>query len=223
MSITTIGKSLAAYFPHSWQRAVRRLQYQRQINSDRFVSNEPEFAVVHQYVKPGDWVIDVGANIGVYTKRFSDLVGPAGRVLAFEPIPETFALLVSNMELLRVQNVTLLNAAASNDTRLVGMDVPRFDTGLPNYYCAAVAAEAKDFRVMTLSIDGLSLPRVKMLKIDAEGHDQEVLLGAMNLIVRDLPVLIIESIPQDIEAKLMQLNYRSVTYPHSPNKVLMAS
>ena len=221
MCVAQTGKKLAAYFPHSWQRAIRRSLYRRQVKNDWFVSNEPEFALMHQYLQPGDWAIDVGANIGVYTKRFSDLVGPTGRVIAFEPIPETFALLTSNMELLRVQNVTLLNAAASNDTRIVGMDVPSFDTGLPNYYCAAVSPEAKGFRVMTLSIDGLSLPRVKVLKIDAEGHDKEVLLGAMNLIARDFPVLLIESIPPDIERRLMHLNYRSVAYPNSPNKVLM--
>lgn len=223
MSATQIGKKLAAYFPRVWQQGIRRLLYRRQVKNDQFVSNEPEFAVMHQYLQSGDWAVDVGANIGVYTKRFSDLVGPTGRVIAFEPIPETFALLTGNMELLETQNVTLLNAAASNETRIVGMDVPCFNTGLPNYYCATVSSATKGPRVMTISIDGLCLPRVKVIKIDAEGHDREVLLGAMNLIARDLPLLIVESIPPDIEMQLTHLNYRSVEYPNSPNKVLMAS
>lgn len=223
MSIVHAGKMLAAYFPNSWQRAIRRLQYGRQVKKDRFVSNEPEFALMHQYLGLGDWAIDVGANVGVYTKRFSDLVGPTGRVIAFEPIPETFALLTGNMKLLRVQNMTLLNAAASNETRVVGMDMPSFDTGLPNYYCATVSPDAKSFGVMTIPIDAFSLPKVKVVKIDAEGHDREVLLGAMRLIARDLPVLIVESIPPDIEDQLAKLNYRSVRLPNSPNTILMAS
>lgn len=223
MSVVQAGKILAAYFPNLWQRAIRSWHYRRQMKKGRFVSNEPEFALIHQYLGLGDWAIDVGANIGVYTKRFSDLVGSTGRVIAFEPIPETFALLTGNMEWLRVQNVTLLNAAASNETQVVGMDVSNFDTGLPNHHCATLSSGAEDFRVMTMAIDALSLPRVKILKIDAEGHDREVLLGAMRLIARDLPLLIVESIPQDIEDQLAQLNYRSARLPNSPNTILMAS
>ena len=44
-------------------------------------------------VSPRDWIVDVGANVGHYTKRLSELVGPKGRVIAFEPILETFSIL----------------------------------------------------------------------------------------------------------------------------------
>lgn len=223
MTVVQTAKMLAAYFPYSWQRTIRRWQYRRQIRNGRFVSNEPEFSLLHQYLGFGDWAIDVGANIGIYTKRFSDLVGPTGRVIAFEPIPETFSLLASNMELLQAKNVTLLNAAASNKTQVVGMDVPSFETGLPNYYCATVSSDAESFRVMTTPIDALSLPKVKVVKIDAEGHDREVLLGAMRLIARDLPVLIVESIPLDIKEQLARLNYRSTRLLNSPNTMLIAT
>lgn len=47
---------------------------------------------------PGDWALDIGANVGHYTKRMSDLAGPEGRVIAFEPVPDTFAVLCANAQ-----------------------------------------------------------------------------------------------------------------------------
>ena len=73
----------------------------------RFVSDEPEFAVLDQYVRPGDWVVDVGVKIGHYTKRLSDLVGLNRRVLAFEAMPVTFSILAANVQRFAPQHIPL--------------------------------------------------------------------------------------------------------------------
>lgn len=73
-----------------------------------------EMAVIIKNVKPGQTVIDVGANIGLYTLLLAKLVGADGRVLAFEPGPVSFGLLTVNVHLNRYRNVTLENRAVTD-------------------------------------------------------------------------------------------------------------
>ncbi|MFA6235219.1 MAG: FkbM family methyltransferase, partial [Bacteroidota bacterium] len=89
-----------------------------------FETWEPEYHILDQLVSEGEWVIDVGANVGYYSKKFSDLVGPRGRVIAIEPVPETFAFLASNTLLFDNLNVSLLNLAASDASTIVRMEIP---------------------------------------------------------------------------------------------------
>ena len=115
----------------------------------------------NNFIKPRDWVIDIGANVGHYTKRFSDLVGPEGVVIAFEPVSETFSLLAANVQLFKFANVTLINAAASDELSLVGMKIPSFNTGLKNFYQAhveIVISESNFIKVITLKLDLFQFP-----------------------------------------------------------------
>ena len=134
-----ILKRLAAALPAAWQHDLRRAHFRRQIKRNVFTTSEPEYKHLDAFITPGDWVVDVGANVGHYTKRFSELVGPGGRVIALEPVPETFALLTSNAQLFKFTNTTLINTAVSDKCELVGMDIPSFETGLKNFYMARVS------------------------------------------------------------------------------------
>src|SRR5215470_17062957 len=107
-------KRIAATLPAVWQNELKRVHFRNQIRHNRFVTDEPEYSILPTLISAGDWVIDVGANVGHYTKRFSELVGPTGRVIAFEPVPETFALLAANLQVLPKTNATLINAAVSD-------------------------------------------------------------------------------------------------------------
>ena len=75
---------------------------------------ETEF--VMNEIKKGDVVLDIGANIGYYTLIFARLVGEEGKVFAFEPDPENFALLKKNVEINGYHNVVLVQKAISNKT-----------------------------------------------------------------------------------------------------------
>jgi FkbM family methyltransferase len=135
-------------------------------------------------------------------------------------VPATFELLAANAARFAHANVTLLNLAASKSTQLLPMSIPRFDTGLNNYYQAAISAEATGLEVMTCSIDSLHLPgRVRVLKIDAEGHDEVVLRGARRLLERDHPVVIIESVSDEVAALMRGLGYDSRRLPGSSNVI----
>lgn len=212
-------RPILAKLPHRWQLALKRLRYARQIRRGTFATDEPEFDRLADWIRPGDWVLDVGANVGHYTKRFSELVGARGRVIAFEPIPATFSLLAANARLFPHANVTLINAAASDQTRLAGMAIPRFDSGLANYYEAHVAPHsAPDLAVLTLAIDSLALnQRIALVKIDAEDHESAVLDGMSRLIERDHPVLIVETGSRDVANRLESAGYTAEKLPGSPN------
>ena len=73
-----------------------------------------ETRLVQQVIKPGQTVIDVGANIGYYTLQFAKLVGPTGHVYAFEPDPENYKLLCRNVAQNGYANVTTIQKAVSN-------------------------------------------------------------------------------------------------------------
>lgn len=215
-----ILKQVAARLPGAWQNQLKRHFFARQIRRGTFVTNEPDFYELPRLLKQGDWAIDVGANIGHYAKRMSDLVGPSGRVVAMEPVPDTFALLAANVYLFANRNVTLLNAAASDSTRAVSMEIPDFDSGLKNFYQAhLLAAGTKGgLEVLTLAVDALRLPgRVALVKIDAEGHEAGVLQGMAEIIRRDRPALIVETSSESIESDLTALGYFSRRLPSSSN------
>ncbi len=73
-------------------------------------------AFVGRVVRPGDTVVDVGANIGYYTCYFARLVGPAGRVVAFEPAPDLIGILRDNVAFNGYSNVMLENKAVTDKT-----------------------------------------------------------------------------------------------------------
>lgn len=216
--ITNTLKRIAATLPFSWQHELRRKFFHRQIRHGTFFTDEKEYGLLNSFLHPGDWALDLGANVGHYTKRMSELVGASGRVIAVEPMPDTFSLLASNVRLFDHANVSLLNVAVSDRIDTVGIELPSFSEGLPNYYQARLTSTAAKFSVLTIPIDALSLPKqVKLVKIDVEGHELPVLQGMRRLIERDHPVLIVETSGQEAIALLHSLGYGTVRLPGSSN------
>ena len=212
-------KRLALLLPQHLQAELKRHYYARQIIKGTFASREPEYKILPDLIKPGDWAIDVGANVGYYTKRLSELVGPSGRVVAFEPVPYTFALLASNLHFFAHPNVTLVNAAVSDKTDLAGISLPLLRRGLPNYYQATLTPGAnRAFSVLTLALDSLFVAQpITLVKIDTEGHEALVLKGMQRLLSLHHPTLIVETDSAEIIAGLASLGYVYRKLPHSPN------
>jgi len=216
--IMKLIRTFASHMPALWQHELKRIHYRRQIGRQRFRTEEPEFMVLEQLIRSGDWVIDIGANVGHYTMKFSDLVGVQGRVIAIEPVPETFMLLTSNVSLFRYRNVTLINLAASDQTTVLGINIPDFKSGLKNYYQAKLTTQESELKVLTFALDSLAISHtIGLIKIDAEGHDPLVLQGLQGLLQRDHPTLIVETCSSGVIDKLISLGYTSQKLPGSPN------
>lgn len=211
-------KRLATLLPPAVQQEMRRVHFARLRRKQRFVSREREFGLLSEWVLPGDWVIDVGANVGHYTLALSERVGRKGRVLAFEPIPKTFELLAATVA--DASNVTLINAAASDATRVASFDIPAFEWGLENFYAASIRDGGSDASALCLPIDALGLAhRVRFIKIDAEGHEGAVLRGAEQLLLRDRPVLLVEDNSPDVRTWLSERGFEGVRLSGSSNRI----
>ena len=142
----------------------------------------------------GGVALDVGANIGSYTRL---LAGLADEVIAIEPVPETFGHLRFNMHSLGVRNVRLLNAAASDRDGQVVIEIPRYRRGPEAIADARVVqspTNLRHFMVAAMRIDSLTLNRLDFIKIDVEGHEIPVVRGALETIERFRPAMIIESV-----------------------------
>ena len=220
----TIFKRAASRLPNRWQMELRRIQNARQINKGDFATDEPEFKILHNLIARGDWVIDIGANVGHYTKRFSELVGVHGRVIAFEPVPTTFSLLSANVQLFAYANVSLINAAASDKSGVVSMSMPKFPTGLINYYEAHISsATDNSVSVLTVSLDALCCDQpIALVKIDVEGHESFVLAGMERLIRRYHPILIVETGSEEVVYGVSSLGYVPQKLLGSPNVLFKA-
>jgi FkbM family methyltransferase len=136
--------------------------------------------ILEGLVRPGMVAYDIGANAGFYTLAFSRLVGPSGQVWAFEPFPENAANLLRHLELNRVSNATLLQAAVSDRTELA-----RFQAG-PNNSAGKLGSGAAGHALITASLDELierhGLPSPDIVKMDVEGAEGQVLAGARKLL-----------------------------------------
>lgn len=219
----TIVKYLARTLPSSILLELKRFHYARQATHGDFSADEKEYDLLHTWLSEGDWAIDVGANIGQYTKKMSDIVGNSGRVIAFEPVLETFYLLASNVIRFKNKvNVTLVNAAISDKMEVLGMDMPKLKTGLDNYYKAHLVDAENGRTVLCVPIDDFHFPqKIKLVKIDAEGHELYVIRGMQNILKRDHPVLIVEDNGDDYDSYLKIYGYKKQKLMDSPNLIFM--
>lgn len=161
----------------------------------------PPCAGVRQLLQAGQRAVDVGANIGHVTLFLSRCVGEGGRVYSIEPIPETFDVLRHNIRKLGLRNVELLNCALSSREGEARMAVPEYEDGGRNYYESRVVEPGEAgggaltvtvrLRRLDELLGGAPAP-IHFIKVDAEGHELEVLLGAGQIVRRDHPVLLIE-------------------------------
>jgi FkbM family methyltransferase len=217
--ITGLLKRFASRLPASIQQELKRRRFAGQIRRGRFDADEVEWQRLPDLVTPGDWVIDVGANIGHYTLRLARLVGPEGRVFAFEPVLQTFELLAANVARAGFRNVTLINAAASDEAGVVAIDVPSIaETGLQDFYSARISADTAGVPVFRMPVGAIPFPSpIRLVKIDAEGHEPAVLHGLEPILRRDRPHLIVEDSGPGFRPYLASLDYEMEKIPGSWN------
>jgi FkbM family methyltransferase len=213
-SSVKIGKFLLKLFPSNIQRILSKKYFFRQIKSGNFRSAEVEWDNLEKWLKPGDCCIDVGANIGRYTLKMSKIVGNGGLVIAFEPLTKAFDMLVYFVNKGSYRNISLLNAAASDNPAVINV-VTDFG-GTNNPYIFETNTKTKISNIfneqneskLAISIDSLNLPKkINLIKIDVEGHELEVCKGMVELLKRDYPVLIIEDNDSSIADFLSQFGY----------------
>jgi len=151
-------------------------------------------------VKKGDVVYDVGAHVGFYTLLAAELVGPNGKVFAFEPLPRNIFYLKKHIKINKCNNVEIIEAAVSDKE------------GETNFLESESTTSRLDqkgsLKVKTVSLDNLwregkVLPP-DLIKIDVEGAELEVLKGAKDLIETKKPTIFLSVHTKDIRKKCHQ-------------------
>lgn len=133
-------------------------------------------------------VVEVGANIGTHTVFYAR---HAERVIAFEPLPAAFECLRYNTD--GLGNVRLYRSAAGKDFGSASMFTPELNYG------ASFTTDGAD--VLVIPIDSLELDACDFIKIDAEGDEVDVLIGAEKTIERFRPAMLIEINRSTLERK----------------------
>lgn len=188
----------------------------------RYGVDEPDLELLHQRLRPGDVFVDGGAHVGLFTLVAADIVGPEGKVFAFEPHPETFRRLQRNVELNGLRNVELHPEALGKEkgtapfTLLHGDHAPWSHLGDATETTEASVVEV---RVVSLpeAIPVALWPRVRLIKLDLEGGEVAVLEGARPLLEAVRPDVLLEVVPdhlkrygaavEDVTALLSSLGY----------------
>lgn len=158
------------------------------IVSERWERSERE--MMRRWVRPGDVAFDIGANQGFHTAHLSRLVGPEGKVYAFEPNQLLRAPLAETCR--RLGNAELLPFALGETAGTLDFFVPTDHTMASLRDWTGLSAVRTHVEVRRL--DSLGLPSADFIKCDVEGAEFDVFRGALGMLDReDAPVILFES------------------------------
>ena len=161
-------------------------------------------ACFERLVKPGDVVLDVGANVGYYTLMSSLLVGPTGHVFAVEASPSTRRRLEANLALNRVTNVTVLPYAAWDDRGRATLMTPEGGNGRASL--CKVSKSVRDEEVDLVRLDDV-IPaefhaRLSLIKIDIEGAACRALMGMTSILEAAPSLRVLCEVSEEMEGDL---------------------
>jgi FkbM family methyltransferase len=151
---------------------------------------EKELNFLSWWLKPGMTVIDVGANLGVYSLPMARLVGSQGRVYAYEPGSEARGLLEQSRDINSANNLEIFNLALSDGER-EGRLILGSSSELN-----ALGDTGEGEAVHITSLDNEDATRgwisPDFIKIDAEGEEERILTGGQNFFLRHSPLVMFE-------------------------------
>lgn len=183
--------------------------------------------ILGHLVRPGDHVLDVGANIGRITHALARRVGPGGRVFAFEPTPVARRVLEALVSLRGLRHVTVIPGAVGAQDGHLKLVIPLMDNWKPMHQITHAlvdgAEEGQHLEVPVHRLDryweDLGKPDLAFIKCDTEGHELFVLQGARALLTQCRPAVFCEveapylerngQRPEQVFALFHELGYRS--------------
>jgi FkbM family methyltransferase len=156
--------------------------------------------VIKKEVKRGNTILDIGANIGYFTLIFARLVGKEGKVFAFEPETNNFTFLKKNIRRKRLQNVTLIQKAVSNETGKARLYLCAYNVG--NRMICNSGEGRMYIEVETVRLDEYfkNYGNIDFIKMDIQGAEWIALEGMLNLLRKNKNLkIIIEFTPDNLK------------------------
>jgi FkbM family methyltransferase len=185
------------------------------LNRSKFDESEAALVIAlldarRRHFGDGVSVLDLGANIGVFTVEWARHMTGWGSVLAVEAQERIFHALAGNVAINNCFNARPLWAAVTNEVGWMRIPVPNYlavasfgslplrpGTPIEDFGQTVDYSTEGTMPVRAISIDSLELPRLDLMKVDVEGMEMEVLDGARQTIGRCLPILVVEHIKSD--------------------------
>lgn len=170
---------------------------------------EPSTArALARLIRPGARVLDIGANVGVHTVHMARLVGPRGRVFAFEPTTFAFEKMKRNLQI----NPGLQQRVVATQCFLGRADFApapisvyagwplRGGTDLhPKHLGQPKSTDGIPSRTLDALLQEYGNPAIALVKLDVDGYECDVLAGSRRMRERDKPVFVMELAPYVLE------------------------
>lgn len=157
---------------------------------------------IFELCKKGDYVVDIGANIGYVTLNIAQKIGAEGRLFSFEPDPINFKRLEQNLALNNLPNITLENKGLGEQAGQFNLVVFEESNRGMNRIIEG-SKEGVIIKIISLDqyLEHHSIPKLNLIKIDVEGYEMKVLTGAQNTLEKFKPVLFIELDDDNLKAQ----------------------
>jgi FkbM family methyltransferase len=167
---------------------------------------EPDYtSLMMKVLRPADAVIDIGANVGYFSLLAASLVTGSGTVLSLEPEKENFCFLQRNIKLNGLSNIKALNIAAGDTKREVDLYIDPLNDG--GHSLCGISPESRNLigtsevtisKIQMVTIDSLigveNISNLKVIKIDTEGWEFHAIQGAISVIKKFSPPIILAEI-----------------------------
>ncbi len=162
---------------------------------ERYEPQETE--IVRALLEPGCTFIDIGANIGWFTLQAASIIGSKGRIYSFEPRQDIFNLLKMSVEDSHLKFVNVYNNALGSSRGKATLGWHEQSTNLGGSRIAQFSGEEKKGlvtqKVSLIALDDIDLQgKVKLIKIDVEGYELEVMKGAKRVLKSHRPIVLSE-------------------------------
>ena len=154
--------------------------------------------IFEKLVKEGSIVFDIGANVGFYTLLASVLVGPKGRVFAFEPVKRNFFFLKKHLLLNHIVNVSVIKAAVGDSSGTCFFD--ESSSSGEGHISTKGRIQVKLVNLDNLISKG-EIPFPNYIKIDVEGAEMQVLSGARSMLKEIHPTIFLATHGRDIHSR----------------------
>ena len=193
-----VAEPVVRRLPVHWRRAIRGVRLQYLVRTDQFGFEDSEFLRLSEWLNPGDVAIDVGANFGSFSLQWLNWSGRQGEFFGSSPCRKLFAMLSVAFSARGFANVHPDQSGVLQYQRSRHDD----DSGRPTVRRESVSG--RDRRERTIIVRSrmrahrrfaAALVGAQLVKIDAEGHDGEVIVGMWETIQRYRPVICVEHPP----------------------------
>ncbi|MFA7201421.1 MAG: FkbM family methyltransferase [Candidatus Paceibacterota bacterium] len=148
-----------------------------------------------EMLRNGDYVIDAGCNIGLFSVVAAKLTGPSGKVFAFDPIAEVLSYAQRNVHVNDLQNVQFISQALGEKDTDISMSIDLADSfeGSSKYIRRSGVTRTIIQTKLDSFVSSYAIERIDFIKADIEGAENDLLLGSKSVIQKFLPTLAIRT------------------------------